>query len=269
MGRKFGHWQECDRFGRCQDKDYGLLHLDEKARGARSEVPVQYAGGKYVFDFGSCWSTWITRQTCDSYLELNINAGLIRCGVTYIPSTEKDRPAVNQSYFCEIPYAVGVQTFDSLDLRNELTKAGLPQFCRQDSPDLTANGRIKEMAVAIWGNEPFIDGITGKPVRGWTPLANLLDVECGSLHRPEPASERLTLRLNQYAEDIVLERIGKEEIRADACGADLPFSPMAISKDSDGRTLFTFGLSRNPSVAARQRACIASELKLQPACASR
>jgi hypothetical protein len=269
MGRKVGPWRECDRFGRCHDKDYDLLYPNEKARGGmRPEIPVRYTGGKYIFDFGSCWSTWVTRQTSDSFLELNINAGLIRCGVTYIPSTERDGPAGNKSYFCEIPYAVGVREFDSLDLRNELPKAGLPQFCRQDSPDLTGNGRIKEMAVAIWGNEPFIAGITGKPVRAWTPLANALDVECASLHWPQSGSEPLTLRLNRYAEDIVLERIRKEETRADACGGDLPFTPMAASKDPAGRTLFIFGLSRNPSVAARQRACIATELKLQPACAS-
>jgi hypothetical protein len=269
IGRKIGHWRECDRFDRCHEKDYEPLYPNEKARGVRPEIPLRYAGGKYVFDFGSCRSTWITRQTADSFLELNIYAGLIRCQVTYIPSTEKDRPSGNQSYLCEVPYAVGMREFQSLDLRSELPKAGLPKFCRQDSPDLTANGRITEMAVAIWGNEPFIDGITGKAVRGWTPLANILDVECASLHQPPSGSERLTLRLNRYTENIVLERMGKQEIRADACGGELPFASMATSKDASGRTLFTFGLNRASALAARQRACIASELKLQPACASR
>jgi hypothetical protein len=268
LGRKVGHWRECDRFDRCHEKDYDPLYPNEKAHGVRPEMPVRHVGGKYVFDFGSCRSTWVTRQTTNSFLELNIHADLIRCGVTYIPSTEKDRPAGNQSYFCEVPYAVGVREFDSLDLRSELPKAGLPQFCRQDSPDLTANGRIKEMAVAIWGDEPFIDGITGKPVHGWAPLANALDVECASVRRPQSGPERLTLRLNRYVENIVLERTGKEAIRADACGGDLQFSSMATSKDASGRALFTLGLSGASAVAARQRACITSEFKLQPACAS-
>jgi hypothetical protein len=269
MGRKVGHWRECDRFDRCRDTDHDLLYPQEKARGVRTEIPVRYVGGKYIFDFGSCWSSWITRQSADSFLELNINGGLIRCGVTYIPSTEKDRPAGNQSYYCEIPYALGERAFDSLDLRSELLKVGLPQFCRQDSPDLTPNGRIKEGAVVISGNELFIDGLTGKPVHGWTPLANALDVECASLNRTQSGSEGITLRLNRYAEDIILERIGKEEIKADACGGDLPFSPVTTAKDSTGRTLFTLGLSRNAALAGRQSACVASEVKLRPTCASR
>lgn len=269
LGRKVGHWRECDRFDRCRDKDYELLYPNEEARGMRPEIPVRYADGKYIFDFSSCWSTWVTRQPADSFLELNIGNGLIRCQVTYIPSTEKDRPAGNRSYFCEIPYAVGVREFGSLDLRSELPKAGLPQFCRQDFPDLTEDGRNKAQAVAIWGDTPFIDGITRQRVHGWATLANAVDVECAAFERPPSAPERLILRLNRYAEDIVLERIGKEEIRADACGGDLPFAPMATLKDASGRTLFALGLSRNPREAARQRACVASELKLQPACASR
>jgi hypothetical protein len=269
MGRKVGHWRECDRFDRCREQEHKLLFPDEQARGVRPEIPVRFAGGKYVFDFASCWSTLVRRQTADSFLELNIGHGVIRCQVTYIPSTEKDRPAGNRSYFCEIPYAVGVREFDSLDLHTELPKAGLPQFCRQDSRDPTANGRIKETAVAIWGNTPVIDSITSKEFRAWEMLANAADVECASLHRPSVGPGLLTLRLNRYAEDIVLERIGKEEIRAEACGEDLPFATMATAKDRADRTLFTLGLSRTPAAAERQRACIASELKLRPVCASR
>jgi hypothetical protein len=269
MGRKVGHWRECDRFDRCQNKDYELHGPTEEARGIRPEIPVRFADGKYIFDFNTCWSTSVTHQTTDSFLELYIANGLIRCQVTYIPSTEKDRPAGNGGYFCDIPYAVGVREFDSLDLRNELPKTGLPQFCRQEFPELTAGGRNKAQAVAIWGDTPFIDAITRNKVHAWATLANAVDVECAAFERPPSGPERLTLRLNRYAEDIVLERIGKEGIRADACGGDLPFSPMATSKAASGRTLFTFELSRNPAVAARQRACIVSEIKLQTACASR
>ncbi len=270
MGRKVGHWKECNRFDRCRDNDHrGLLYPTEEARRVPPEIPVRHAGGKYIFDFSSCWSTWVTRQTADSFLELNIYNGLIRCQVTYIPSTEKERPTANRSYFCEIPYAVGVREFDSLDLRSELPKAGLPQFCRKDFPDPTSDGRINEQNVAIWGDTPFIDGITRKKVHGWTTLANAVDVECAALKRPPSGPERLTVRLNRYAEDVVLERIGKEEVKADVCNRDRPSTPITTSKDASGRTLFTFALSRSPAVAAGQRACIVSALNLQPSCASR
>lgn len=134
-GRKVGKWKQCDRFDRCQNRAYELLSPGEKGRGVRPEVPVTFANGKYVFDFASCWSTWVTRQTPDSFLELNIGSGSVGCQVTYIQSTEKDRAAGNRGhYLCEVPHSVGVRAFESLDLRSELPKAGLPQFCRKDDP---------------------------------------------------------------------------------------------------------------------------------------
>ncbi len=269
-GRKVGQWRECNRFDHCRDQIYELEYPNEKARGVRNEVPVRYEGGKYVFDFNSCWSTWVTRQTDDSFLELNIVSGLIRCQVTYIPSSEENRPAGTQGYYlCEIPYTVGVREFDSLDLRKELPRVGLPQFCRQDEPGLTASGGLAAQAVAIWGNTAFIDAVTKKEAHGWTTLANVIDVECATLERPQSGSERLTLRLNRYAEGLVLDRIGKEEIKADACTGRYPFSLMERLRDASGRTLFTFGLSQDQTTAQRQRDCITSQIKLQPTCVSR
>ena len=81
-GRKIGRWRECDRFDRCRDQTYELLYPQEKARSLRPEVPLRYEDGKYVFDFHSCWSTWVTRKTHDSFLELKIVNGLLRCQVT-------------------------------------------------------------------------------------------------------------------------------------------------------------------------------------------
>lgn len=112
-GRKVGLWKECDRFGRCHKQTYQLVHPQETAHKVKPEIPVSYSHGKYVFDFASCWSTWITQQTATSFLELSIVGGLTRCDVTYIPSSELDRPAENKSYLCEMPYAVGVREFDS------------------------------------------------------------------------------------------------------------------------------------------------------------
>ena len=54
-GREIGKWKECDRFGRCAQKDYPSIYPEEKARpGFKSEIPVKYIDGKYVFDFASC-----------------------------------------------------------------------------------------------------------------------------------------------------------------------------------------------------------------------
>jgi len=89
------------------------------------------------------------------------------------------------------------------------------------------------------------------------------------LERPPPGPEQLRLRLNEYAERLVLERMQKDEIKADACTGHLPFSPMKTARDASGRTLFTFGLSRDRATAARQRACITSQLKLQRTCESK
>jgi hypothetical protein len=271
-GRKVGRWRECDRFDRCRDQSYELLYPLEKARGVKPEIPVSYSRRKYVFDFNSCWSTWVTRQTTESLLELNIGGGLIRCQITYIPSIDKDRPAGNQGhYLCEIPYTVGVREFDSLDLKKELPKAGLPQFCRQDDPPVTAsepNGPAAQ-AIALWVNTRFLDARTGKEVRGWTTLANMVDVECAALARQQPEPDRLTVRLNEYAEKLVLERIGKDEIKADTCGGRFPLSTIETTRGASGRTLFTYGLSQNRTTAERQHACITTQIKLQPTCALR
>ncbi len=268
-GRKVGRWRECDRFDRCRDHTYELLYAQERANNAKPEIPVTYSGGKYRFDFSSCWSTWITHQTGESSLELNIYAGLIRCQVTYIPSVEKDRPAGNQRhYLCEIPYSVGVREFGSLDLRKELPKAGLPQFCRKDEPAVTSDGP-EAQALAVWVNTLFFNESAKKESRAWTTLANIVDVECASIKPQAKGPPVLTLRLNEYAEKLVLDRMGKDEMRADACGGRLPLSWIGTERDGSSRTLFRYGLSRDPATAKRQRHCLETQIQLQPICPSR
>ncbi len=233
-------------------------------------IPLSYARGKYIFDFRACWSTWVTRRTAESLLELNIVDGLIRCQITYLPSSDKDVPAGNQDhYFCEIPYEVGVREFDSLDLRKELLKAGLPQFCRQDDPPVTASlpDGPPAQAIAIWANALAFDDVTGKKFRGWATVANMVDVECAALQRDRSGTERLTVRLNKYAEKLVLERMGKDEVKADTCGGRYPLSELGTERDASGRMLFTYGLSPNRAVAQQQRACIAGQIKPQHTCA--
>ena len=271
-GRKVGRWKECDRFDRCQERVYELISAGEKARGVKPEVPVAFANGKYVFDFGSCWSTWVTRQTPDSFVELNIGSGLNRCQFTYIPSTEKDRAAGNQGhYLCEVPYSVGVRSFNSVDLRSELPKAGLPQFCRKDDPPVTEpmpDGPSAQ-ALAIWVNQSFLDGRTKQQARAWTTLANVVDVECVAINRQRQGADVLTVRLNEYAEKLVLDRLGKDEMKADTCGGRFPLTALAVTRDGAGRPLFNYALSRTRTTAERQRACIASQVALQPTCSGR
>lgn len=271
-GRKVGKWKECDRFDRCRERTYELISPEEKARGVTPDVPVAFANGKYVFDFGSCWSTWVTRQTLDSFVELNIGSGLIRCQVTYIPSTEKNRAAGNQGhYLCEVPYSVGVRWFDSVDLRSELPKAGLPQFCRKDDPPVTEpmpDGPSAQ-ALAIWVNQSFLDSRTKQQARAWTTLANVVDVECAAINRRQPGADVLSVRLNEYAEQLVLDRRGKDETKADACGGRFPLTALAATRDAAGRTLFNYALSGARSTAERQRTCIASQVTLQPTCSGR
>jgi hypothetical protein len=129
-GREVGKWKECDRFGRCEQKDYPAIYPEEKQRpGFKPEIPVAYVDAKYVFDFASCRSTWVTHtdgQKPD--LDLNIGAQPGGCFIAHIPADATGREG-NTDYTCTIPFQVGKRAFGSLDLLTEFPKAGLPQYC--------------------------------------------------------------------------------------------------------------------------------------------
>jgi len=129
-GREVGKWKECNRFGGCEQKDYPAIYPEEKQRqGFKPEIPVTYVDGKYVFDFASCRSTWVTHtdgQKAD--LDLNINAGPQGCFIALIPADPAGHEG-NLDYTCTIPFQTGTRAFASLDLLTELPKAGLPQYC--------------------------------------------------------------------------------------------------------------------------------------------
>src|SRR5581483_7806496 len=58
LGRQFGKWKECNRFGHCEQNDYPDFDSSEKKRpGVKAEIPIIYRSGKYVFDFTSCRRT--------------------------------------------------------------------------------------------------------------------------------------------------------------------------------------------------------------------
>jgi hypothetical protein len=87
-GREIGAWKECDRFGRCEQKQYPANHPEETQRpGYRPEIPVLFINGKYVFDFSSCRSTWVTQtEGGTDVLALNISGfNPSTCEVNYLP----------------------------------------------------------------------------------------------------------------------------------------------------------------------------------------
>jgi hypothetical protein len=256
LGRKIGRWKECSRFDRCETRTYEIVYPLEKQRGVQPNIPVSYSQERYVFDFRSCWGTWITRQTGGSFVELNIGGDLLRCNVTYIPSTQSDRPSGTGGYLCQIPFEVGVRAFESVDLRTELPRLGLPQFCRKDEPDDFHSA----MAIAFWSNIKF-------PTSDefvWVETANMVDVECAAI-----ASSKLTLRLNAYAEKLVLDHMGGHGFKIEACGGKHTLSSAGTSVDGQNRTLFHIDFSKNPTVAARQRACISAYAPLQQTCTAK
>ena len=129
-GREVGKWKECDRFGRCEQKDYPAIYPEEKQRpGFKPEIPVAYVDAKYVFDFASCRSTWVTHtdgQKPD--LDLNIGAQSDGCFIAHIPADAIGHEG-NTDYTCTIPFQVGKRAFGSLDLLTEFPNSGLPQYC--------------------------------------------------------------------------------------------------------------------------------------------
>lgn len=129
-GREVGKWKECDRFGRCKEKDYPAIYPEEKQRpDFRPEIPLAYAGGKYVFDFAACRSTRVTHiRDGRADLELNIAAQTDGCFVGYFPEAFIEHGG-GDYYTCTIPFRVGRQAVASLDLMSELPKLGLPQYC--------------------------------------------------------------------------------------------------------------------------------------------
>jgi hypothetical protein len=126
-GREIGPWKECDRFGKCRSVVHEIAFPHERDRpNFRREVPVSFQRGKYVFDFASCWGTWVTQSGIED-LNLNIGGTPYRCEIAYIPQHVMDHGGEG-SYLCRVPFSVGKRELDSLDLLPELPKLGLPQF---------------------------------------------------------------------------------------------------------------------------------------------
>lgn len=142
LGREYGKWKECNRFGGCEQEDYPELDPDEVQRpGIKPEIPITYINGKYVFDFASCRRTEIV-HTEGNVTSMIVNSGSNGCSYNYWTKDDvvyqDDLQALQsgkqkQGFLCTIPFQMGKRAFDSLDLMSELPKLGIPQYCTKDS----------------------------------------------------------------------------------------------------------------------------------------
>ena len=230
-GREVGPWQECDRFHRCHNRTYDAIFPEEQKRSTfRPEIPVSYVNGQYRFDFASCRSTRITKAGSSDPINLNINGtSPYRCEIAYIPQSVLDHGGKGD-YLCEIPYSVGVRTFNSLDLVHDFPGNGLPQFCHSRYPS----------------GEPLL-----VQDKHGLNLATTVDIQSEEM---KTQSNVLIFKFNSYATDLLMKAIQ----RAGPLTTLLCFHPLAgpeILKDGDGASVFRYVLSSNRPTAQKERAC--------------
>ena len=240
-GRQVGRWHECDRFGRCGYKDYPLTYPFENERpGFKPEIPVWYEDGHYVFDFASCWSTWVT-QTGKEDIDLNIG-GTPRCFIAYLPQGSED--GTDGGYLCYVPFSVGKRALRSLDLMHELPKLGLPQFCHVRKP----NG------------EPFM--LLDKR---FMDVATTSDVQCAAITRDASGRKVLTFTLIPYVSELAAQLavqqgplIGRLCMTGD--------EPVTVLQGDDKPTRFTFRLSSATAEFKKQETCLAKVVSVKASC---
>jgi hypothetical protein len=244
-GRRVGPWKECNRFAECKHKDYPLAGPEEQARaGFKAEMPVSYRNGKYVFDFASCWSTGVT-QSAEEDLNLNINGWGLRCVVSIAERAFED--GASASYVCAVPFSVGRRTVDSLDLRKEFPKLGLPQFCRPESTSADVLTIVNKTLVVVAGST---------------------DVQCAAMEHG--TVETLAFRLNPYASELVNAEAGKDgPLSTHLCfGPRRPNQeqPTVMVHEPGGGTLFRYNFDSDPSRARQQEDCVSTSFDLKTSC---
>lgn len=242
-GRQVGVWKECDRFDRCKQMVHHPVFPAEKRRpGFKPQIPVSFVNGKYVFDFASCRSTWITQTNSQDPINLNIlGDNPYRCGISYIPESVLEHGGEGD-YSCRIPFAVGIRELNSLDLRRELPQLGLPQFCRP---------------ISRTGEQILIQK------EGFS-VATTVDVQCASIGHDKAGREVLTIKLNKYAADLVKE-VGRQGPLTTLLCLDQIDGPETVVERS-GSILFTYTLSADPIKAKKQRKCVAEAIAIRANC---
>ncbi len=247
-GRRSGLWRDCDKNGHCNRVKYSLLYPEEKSRaGVRQEVPITFRNGKYRFDFGSCWSTWVT-QTGTEDIDLNVGGDKYRCFVAYLPKHVTEHGGEG-SYLCWVPYSVGAREMRSLELWREFPKLGLPQFCR---PERTTT-------------EPLM--ITDRSFRD---IAYSMDVQCASMEGPSQSEDWFVFRFNPFITNLLVEAASNEgPLTTRLCfgpaGSNVD-QPTEILHEPNGMTLFRYRFSQEPGIARQQKKCVAKTFKLQESC---
>jgi hypothetical protein len=198
--------------------------------------------GKYVFDFASCRSTWLTQTSNQDAINLNILGGCpYRCEIAYIPESVLEHGAEGD-YSCRIPFAVGIREINSLDLRGELPQLGLPQFCRPISPK---------------GEQILIQ-------KEGFPVASTVDVECATIGHDREGREIFSIKLNEFAADLVKE-VGRQGPLTTLLCLDQIDGPKIVL-DRSGSVLFTYTPSADPIKAKKQRKCFAEAIGIQASC---
>ncbi len=238
-GRQVGPWEICNRFGKCTHVVYELTFPDEMGRvGFRREVPISFQHGKYIFDFASCWSTWVTQSGAEA-LNLNIGGSSYRCNIAYLPQHSIEHGG-DGDYLCRIPFSVGKRELDSPDLRREMAKLGLPQFCR---------------AIDRKGEAFMLEGKSGE-------VATTVDIQSAVAGRDAAGHEILRFRLNRYATALATNVATKEgSLLMRLCFSH--YQQTELFRDSDDHTLFSYRLSDDRAQAAQEKKCIAERIGRQ------
>lgn len=243
-GRRVGLWTECDRFGRCSKKIYNLSDPEEERRpGFQPKIPVWYANGKYVFDFTSCWSTWV-EHSGEKEFRLNIGGYKPRCEISYLPEQFMEHGG-GGDYTCEVPYSVGKRLFSSLDLRSEFPKLGLPQFCHTSSQHGEA---------IILVDRRFID------------FAYTGDLQCATVQRSEDGRETLEFTLIPYVSELTVQLAQTDGPLIGRLCLVGPDQKVGVSHASTGKPVFSFALSSVTAERKKQEKCLSQAVNLKPAC---
>jgi hypothetical protein len=235
-GRQVGQWKECNRFGKCSQVVHELTFPYERERsGFHRDVPITFQRGKYVFNFTSCWGTWVT-QTGAENLHLNIQGSPYRCNIAYLPQHVIDHGGEGD-YYCRVPFSVGRRAFDSLDLLHELSKLGLPQFCRpidRKGEAFTLSGKSGEVATTV-------------------------DIESTVTGHDAAGHEIVRFRLNQYATALATEVATKEgPLVIRICMKH--DQQMELYHDTNDHTLFSYRISDDRAQAAQEKKCVAERI---------
>lgn len=163
-GRKTGRWAECNSSGKCEQVDY--VYPEEKQHpGFKPEVPVSYVDGKYVFDFASCRTTEISHLADgEPDFEMTFTAHPDGCFIVREPVETAFREQLE--YLCKVPFGAGRVSVVSMDLKRELPKSGLPQYCQSPQSVRAPSG----LSVYPWIGEGVAQEFTAQYDTGNTGI---------------------------------------------------------------------------------------------------